>query len=172
MFQVFGCLCVIDWFVNAFVHQNVHKNEKICIYRFIREFHLTIKYSFGKFAIWQTSLRKNQIVLINIGDNDMPHLNARPQREPVKKGRVFFISNFTEQQLHLFLISTTICTINVCVRRSWGNFLLLFLQVNSKATLLKPRNNFSLVQTLHRIFLFQIYSKTIGFNAFYFVSSP
>ena len=34
----FRCLCVVCWFVNAFVHQNVkdfiHKNSKICIYRF------------------------------------------------------------------------------------------------------------------------------------------
>ena len=37
----FRCLCVVYWFMNAFVHQNwkdfVHKNSKSPIYRFIRQ---------------------------------------------------------------------------------------------------------------------------------------
>ena len=37
--RYFRCVCVVHWFVNAFVHQNVkdfiHKNSKIYIYRFI-----------------------------------------------------------------------------------------------------------------------------------------
>ena len=45
----FRCLCVVYWFVNAFVHQNmndvIHKNSKICIYGF--NYHKKL-WQFGK----------------------------------------------------------------------------------------------------------------------------
>ena len=54
-------LCVVYWFMNAFVYQNVKDFFiKIQNYAFTDLVcnHLTITYSFGKFAIWQTSFRQ------------------------------------------------------------------------------------------------------------------
>ena len=47
----FRCLCVMHWFVNAFVHQNV--KDFVKKYAFTDSFgnHLTITNSFGKLAI-------------------------------------------------------------------------------------------------------------------------
>ena len=61
MLWVFSCLCLVYWFVHAFVHQNVndfiHKIQKIT---FTDSFgnYLSITYRFGKLAIWQASFRK------------------------------------------------------------------------------------------------------------------
>ena len=57
----FRYLFVVYWFVNAFAHQNVKDLfTKIKKYAFTDSFgnHLTITYSFGKLAIWQTAFRK------------------------------------------------------------------------------------------------------------------
>ena len=57
-------LCVVHWFVNAFVHQCVKISFiKIQKYAFTNSFrnHLTITYRFGQLALWQISFRKASI---------------------------------------------------------------------------------------------------------------
>ena len=85
----FLCLCVVYWFVNAFVHQNaidfLHKNSKICIYRY--DNHLTTTYSFGKLAIWQTSFRKLEcLVMILKSMKD----GGKDRRRVKRNGRKLF----------------------------------------------------------------------------------
>ena len=58
-----SCPYVVYWLVNAFVHQSVKDFvTKIHKYVFTDSLgnHLSITYSFGKLAIWQTSFRKKK----------------------------------------------------------------------------------------------------------------